>query len=93
LWARSSKLKEILRGGEIIPLTEALELLANNRYLITSGFHTILSTEAQLALDYAGAHHAQDLKSIESEYLQQQEYLDQTMNDVFGINNITWQTR
>ena len=88
-----TQVEGLLRDGDIVPLTEVFELLANNRYLITDRFHKVLLNEAQLAIKYANARDAEALKKTQSEYLELQDSFHRSMNEVFGIDKITWETR
>jgi hypothetical protein len=83
----------LMHHGDIVPLTEVFELIEGNRYLITERFRAILSSRAQLALKYANT---QDTKVIEkqtADYMELQLAFDQAMNEVFGLDRITWETR
>ena len=83
----------LLRNGDIVPLTQVFELLANNRYLLTDRFHQILLSEAKLTIGFANARDVEEIKKLESEYLKLQESFHHSMNEVFGIDKITWETR
>jgi hypothetical protein len=45
-----TKVEGLLRNGDIVPLTEIFELLADNRSLITDRFHKVLFDEAQRSI-------------------------------------------
>jgi hypothetical protein len=88
-----TKVEGLMRDGDIVPLTEVFELLANNRYLLTERFHKILNTKAQLATKYANARDHEAIKKIQYEYLGLLDSFHQSMNEVFGVDKITWETR
>ncbi|SRR6266446_895363 len=85
-----TKVEGLFRNGDLVPLTEVFELLANNRYLLTDTFHRILSSEAQLALSCANAKETEALRKCEADYLNLQNSFHLSMNDAFGIDKITW---
>jgi len=88
-----TEVEGLMRGNDIVPLTEIFELLANNRYLITDRFHKILWRQAQLAIEYARAQEGTDtLTKLGSEYMELEKSFDAAMNEVFGIDKITWET-
>jgi hypothetical protein len=88
-----TEVEGLMRGSDIVPLTEVFELIATNRYLITDRFHKILWREAQLGIEYANARDTEILGKLGSEYLELQNSFDAAMNEVFGIDKITWETR
>lgn len=88
-----TKVEGLMRDGDIVPLTEVFELLANNRYLLTERFHKILNAEAQLTIKYANARDPEAIKEIQSEYLGLLDSFHLSMNEVFGIDKITWEIR
>jgi hypothetical protein len=88
-----TKVKGFLVNHDIVPLTEAFELIENNRYLITDRFYEILRGEAQSVLQCANAKEPEALRKCESEYLALLGSFHQSMNEVFGIDKITWETR
>ncbi|MCB1928864.1 MAG: hypothetical protein KDH17_12630 [Rhodocyclaceae bacterium] len=88
-----TKVEGLMRDGDIVPLTEVFELLANNRYLLTERFHKILNAGAQLAMKYANARDPEAIQNIQSEYLGLLDSFHQSMHEVFGIDKITWKTR
>jgi hypothetical protein len=87
-----TEVEGLMRGKDIVPLTEIFELIATNRYLITDRFYEILSRQAQLGIEYANAPDT-DLMKVKSEYMELEKSFDAAMNEVFGIDKITWETR
>ena len=88
-----TEVEGLMRDRDIVPLTEIFELIANNRYLITDRFYKILSREAQLGIEYANAPDTETVSKLNSEYMELKKSFDAAMNEVFGIDNITWETR
>lgn len=84
----------LMRGGDIVPLTEVFELLAVNRYLITDRFHKILWDQSQLLIRMANAKDDQvAVMEIQNQYVRLIEMLYEAMNEVFGIDKIAWETQ
>ena len=83
----------LIRNGDIVPLTEVFELIEDNRYLITERFREILRGQAQLAIKYANTKDPKAIAKLQSEYVELDRTFDQAMNEVFGLDRITWETR
>lgn len=88
-----STVEGLIHDGDIAPLTAAVELMEQNRYLITERFRLILHKQAQILIQYANTQVTDDMKQLESDYLKQDLNFDQAMNEVFGLDRITWETR
>jgi len=82
--------KGLLHNGDLVPLTEVFELIEANRYLITERFRTILSSQGQLEIQYANTQDAKVIEKILSDYVELEGKFDQAMNEVFGLDRITW---
>lgn len=87
-----TEVEGLMRNRDIVPLTEIFELINNNRYLITDRFHKILWSEAQLGIEYANARDTEAIRKLQSDYMELQKSFDAAMNEVFGIDKITWET-
>jgi hypothetical protein len=87
------KVEGLFRDRDIAPLTEVFESLANNRYLITDRFHKILWDEGQVAIKYENASGPGEIEKLNSEYGELLDSFHRLMNEVFGIDKITWETR
>ena len=81
-----------MRNGDIVPLTEVFETIANNQYLITDRFEKILRREAELGIEFANAKDAEVLDKLGSEYIELQRSFNTAMKEVFGLEKITWET-
>lgn len=83
----------LFRNGDIVPLTEIFSQLAVDRYLITERFHKILWEESQLIIAIANETDPERLEVLQAAYLRSLDAFYEAMNDVFGIDKITWETR
>jgi len=83
----------LIRNHDIVPLTEVFELLAVNKYLITERFHKILWDQSQILIRIANAKDPKTVAALQAEYIKLLESFYEVMNDVFGIDKITWETR
>ena len=88
-----TEVEGLMRNGDIVPLTEVFELINTNRYLLTDRFEKILRDQAELGIKFANAPDAETATKIGSDYVRLQESFDAAMNEVFGIDKITWDTR
>lgn len=75
--------------GDIVPLTKVFEQIGVHRYLLSEKFHTILRAQAKLLIKLANVKPHQT-KNLEVEYLKLQTEFQEAMNEVFGIDEITW---
>ena len=81
----------LMRGNDIVPLTEVFELLAVNKYLITKSFHKILWDQSQLLIRMANAKDDNmEVARLQGEYVRLLDEFYKAMNDVFGIDRISW---
>lgn len=87
-----TEVEGLMRNGDIVPLTEVFELIANNQYLITDRFKKILRREAELGIEFANAKDAEVLDKLGSEYIELQRSFSTAMKEVFGLEKITWET-
>jgi hypothetical protein len=84
----------LIRNGDIVPLTEVFMLIDHNRFLITERLREILRSQAQLAIKYANTKdHPKATAKLQSDYMELDRTFDQAMNEVFGLDRITWETR
>jgi hypothetical protein len=83
----------LFQGVDIVPLTSVFELIEQNRYLITGRFRKILRDQAELAIKYANTQDAVVIDKLASDYMDLDATFDQAMNEVFGLDRITWETR
>jgi hypothetical protein len=80
----------LMRGNDIVPLTEVYELLANNRYLIAERFHDILQAQCRLALDFANENDPKKVAELGTRYGGLLDDLGEAMNAEFGLDKIAW---
>ncbi|KRR21335.1 hypothetical protein CQ14_06710 [Bradyrhizobium lablabi] len=88
-----TEVKGLFQGTDIVPLTTAFELIEQNRHLITERFRKILRDQAVLAMEYANIQDTDALKRHVSNYQELDATFDRAMNEVFGLDRITWETR
>jgi hypothetical protein len=88
-----STVKGLEVNGELVPLTEVGDLIERNRYLITERFRDILLSQCQLELEYANTKDPTIIKKQVAEYLELELAFDKAMNEVFGLDKITWNIR
>lgn len=88
-----TEVENLIKDNDIVPLTAVFELLAANRYLITERFHKILLDESQIIISLANEKDADRMATHYSQYLGLQQEFHKAMNDVFGIDKITWEAR
>jgi hypothetical protein len=80
----------LFRDGDIVPLTEVFELLTSKRYLLKQRFYEIFWNQAQTILSSANSNDKDELGRLEAQYMRNLESLYETMNEVFGIERISW---
>ena len=83
----------LIRNGDIVPLTEVTELIENNRYLIPQRFREILLSQVQLGIEYANTKDTDAIEKQLDRYVELEKTFDQAMNEAFGLDRITWETR
>ena len=88
-----TEVENLFQDNDIVPLTAVFELLAANRYLITERFHKILWEESQLVILLANERDADRMSTHHATYAGLQGEFQKAMNDVFGIDKITWEAR
>lgn len=64
-----------------------------SRYLVTERFREILLGQIELLIKYANTKDADAIDKQLSDYLALDKSFDQAMNDVFGLDKITWEIR
>ncbi|MFZ3167621.1 MAG: hypothetical protein WA130_08400 [Candidatus Methanoperedens sp.] len=89
---RRSRFEEaiLLYRYRLICKTEVFEELAASRYLLTGKFHRILHDQSHILIRVANEQDAEALENLENKYLRIFDEFHQAMNDVFGIDRITW---
>ena len=85
--------KGLIQDGDIVPLTSVVELIEEDRYLVTERFREILLDQVQILIKYANTQDARDAEKLLLEYLERDKAFDQAMNEVFGLDKITWERR
>lgn len=80
----------LMRGNDIVPLTEVYEDLAARRHVLTERFHPNFNALATLLIDLAKANTAEELKEIEKAYQRLLTAIQTDMEDVFGLSDILW---
>jgi hypothetical protein len=65
-------------------------LIEQNRYLITERFREILLAEVQLEIKYANTKDAKVMEKHLSDWVELERAFDKAMNEVFGLDKITW---
>ena len=82
--------KGLIRRGDIVPLTEVVELIEHNRYLILERFREILISQCKLGVNYANTKDPKVIAKLQSDYVELDMRFDQAMNEAFGLDRITW---
>ncbi len=85
-----TSIEGLFRDGDIVPLTEVFELLTSKRYLLKQRFYEIFLNQAQTILSSAKSNDKDELGRLEAQYKRNLESLYETMNEVFGIERISW---
>jgi hypothetical protein len=85
--------KGLLHDGDIVPLTSVVELIEQDRYLITERFREILLGQVDLLIKYANTQDTHVMEKQLSDYLELDKAFDHAMNEVFGLDKITWGIR
>lgn len=83
----------LFHDGNIVPLTEIFSQLPVDRYLITERFHKILWEESQLMIAIANETDPERLEALQAAYLRSSDAFYGAMNEVFGLDKITWEIR
>ena len=90
---KGANVKGLFHDDDIVPLTSVFELIDQDRSLITERFRKILRSQAELLIEYAKTQDAHVLEKQVSDYLELDKDFDQAMNEVFGLDKITWGIR
>jgi hypothetical protein len=88
-----SIVKGLIQDHDIVPLTSVVELIEQDRSLITERFREILLNQVELAIKYANTQDADVIKKQLSDWVELETAFDQAMNEVFGLDKITWGIR
>jgi hypothetical protein len=86
-----AKVEGLVKNGDIVPLTEVFEILSVNKYLITERIHKILWDKGQIAIKFFNAQDKTALDRIAADSQRLEDEFSRAMNDVFGIEKITWE--
>lgn len=86
-----TQVEGLLRDGDVVPLTAVFELLALKRYLLKQRFYEIFWNQAHTLLATANSRDQHEMGRLEAQYLRNLERLYESMNEVFGIERISWE--
>lgn len=84
------EVKGLFDKGDIVPLTVIFEDLASKRYLLTEQFYQFFWNQCQVVLKIANAKDKSSLEQLTQQYLRNREEFIQLVNEVFGIDKISW---
>jgi hypothetical protein len=87
---KGTTVEGLIHDGDIVPLTATVVLIEQNRYLITERFRKVLLSQVELLIKYANTQDTQVMEKQLSDYLELDATFDQAMNEVFGLDRITW---
>lgn len=80
----------LMRGNDIVPLTEVFELLASKRHVVTERFHPLLGRLAGLLIQLANMRTEADAQRVLDAYQAQLVELQDEMRRAFGLDAIAW---
>lgn len=80
----------LLKGKDIVPLSEVYIDLQAKRFLLKERFHELLRKEADNLLAFARAKNNEELSRLEHDFLDLNEQFREEMNRAFGIEQIGW---
>lgn len=86
------EVKGLMRGDDIVPLSEVYVEIETKRFLLKEEFHDLLQKEAQNLLAFANAKTPKEASELRREFIQLNEEFNEQMKRSFGIDQITWTT-
>ncbi|WP_114748911.1 hypothetical protein [Pleomorphovibrio marinus] len=82
------KIDGFIVNSDIVPLTEVLETLTVNKYVITVKFHQLFWEQSQLLIKLANAKDSNNMAMLTSEYQKLMDRFYHEMNEMFNIDKI-----
>lgn len=87
-----TEVEGLMRGNDIVPLTEVFELLAAKQHVLTQRFHPLLF-QMSGTLIYLANHKSEDgAQQVLATYKEQLETLQAEITAAFGLDRIAWDT-
>ena len=80
----------LLKGKDIVPLSEVYIELQAKRFLLRARLHNLLLKEADNLLASARANNSEEVSRLGREFLKLNEQFREEMNRAFGIEQISW---
>ena len=80
----------LMRGKDIVPLSEVYIELQAKQFLLKKEFNNLLRKEADNLLAYANAKEPDEASRLSREFLRLNERFREEMNRAFGIEQISW---
>ncbi len=84
------KVEGLMKGKDIVPLSEVYIELQAKRFLLKEGFYELLSKEADNLLTFGNANDPDEVSRLGREFLELNESFRKEMNLVFGIEKMSW---
>ncbi|SFU16569.1 hypothetical protein [Sedimentitalea nanhaiensis] len=82
----------LMRGTEIVPLTEVFERLSTRRHVLTERFYPKLDALGGLLIQYLNARDTIEAQRVQGEYKRLLNTILDEMSAVFGLNRISADT-
>lgn len=80
----------LMKGREIVPLTDIYELLAAKRHVVTERFYPLIAELCNSVLALANASDSSDYDSLVQRYVQRLHEIQSEMDLAFGLSKINW---
>ena len=87
---RGDPVEGLMKGREIVPLTEIFTDLQARRFMLRESLYRLLQKQAQVLLDAANTSSGEDANRLGKQYLALGDELREEMNRIFGIDAIGW---
>ena len=80
----------LMKGKDIVPLSEVYIELQAKRFLLKEEFNNLLKKEADILLAFAQAKNPDEISKLGREFLKLNESFREEMDRAFGIEQISW---
>lgn len=80
----------LMRGTDIVPLTEVYELMTMRRHILTERFFPEVNDLAGLLLGFANARDAEEIRKAQTAYQARLNSIQTDMTVAFGLAGIVW---
>lgn len=89
-WRSGMKVEGLIKGKDIVPLSEVYIELGAKRFLLKEEFYDLLMKEADNRQMFAKAGEPDQLSRLDRQFLKLNETFREEMNRAFGIDRINW---